>query len=176
MVITVKLPTVHNVRMAAMRRALVVPALILGLGLQPALAESQKVVTFDELADVAGQPLSGQFPSGVIDWGTDSWYLSGPWQQLEDYSIGFNGGEGLTSHDFALLGTRQLVQLDAYNGGESPTTLTLRCAGQPEVEVQLNVEEIRTVRTGWSGSCNSVTVSTTNGWFTNFEKLIVITP
>ena len=47
-------------------------------------------ITFD---DTVGQDrvLNGQYPNGVIDWGTNAWYLSAPWRQFTTKSIGFNG-------------------------------------------------------------------------------------
>ena len=40
---------------------------------------SGQLVTFDDLSP-ANRALNGQYPTGVIDWGTNSWYVSGPWR------------------------------------------------------------------------------------------------
>src|SRR5207302_2918697 len=47
-------------------------------------------VTFDDQPE-QDKPLDGQYPGGVIDWGSGMWYVSGPWQQLTTRSVSFNG-------------------------------------------------------------------------------------
>src|SRR4029079_1675323 len=39
-------------------------------------AGSNTPVTFDDLSP-QNRPLSGQYPTGLIDWGTNQWFLSG---------------------------------------------------------------------------------------------------
>ena len=41
-------------------------------------ANSPATVTFDDRSG-QNQVLSGQYPTGVIDWGTNKWFHSGPW-------------------------------------------------------------------------------------------------
>lgn len=127
-------------------------------------------IAFDDLQN-PNRALNGQYPDGVIDWGTGAWYLSGPFGAFQNQSIGFNG-PGLTSSSFALLAPRQVVSIDAYNGG-SDTTITLHCDGQPDVSVSLGSRQLTTIQTNWSGPCSSVTVVSTNGWDTNFKNLLL---
>src|SRR5207249_2540030 len=57
-------------------------------------------ITFDDLSP-ADRVLSGQYPTGVINWGSGTnWYLSGPWGLFTTQSISFNGGS-LTSASFS---------------------------------------------------------------------------
>jgi hypothetical protein len=127
-------------------------------------------VNFDNLSN-PNRPLSGQYPTGVIDWGTNRWYLSGPFGQFRTQSIGFNG-EGPTSASFTFVRARRLVSIDAFNGGSTTSTITLTCAGQRPVSVLLAPNTLRTITTGWTGTCTSVTVGSTNGWDTNFDNLV----
>ncbi len=129
-------------------------------------------VTFDDLTN-PNRPLSGQYPSGVIDWGTNVWYLSGPWRQFTTNSIGFNGS-GPTSASFTFVGSsRRLVQIDAFNGGAVASTVGLSCAGQATAQFTVAAGQLMTLSTGWTGTCTSVTVSSTNGWDTNFDNLVI---
>lgn len=132
---------------------------------------AQQTITFDDLAG-QNQVLSGQYPVGVIDWGTNNWYHSAPWQQLPTKSIGFNG-YGPTSEPFSFVTPRRLVSVLAYNGGAVSSTVTLACAGQPTKTVVLAPGQIATINTGWTGTCSTVTVGSSNGWDVNFDNLVI---
>jgi hypothetical protein len=125
---------------------------------------------FDDLPN-PNRPLSGQYPNGAIDWDINRWYLSGPWGAMRTNSVGFNGA-GPTSASFTFLTPRKLRQLEAYNGGSASTTVTISCAGQPTVTVVLAPRELRTIQTGWAGTCTTVTLGSTNGWDTNFDTIL----
>jgi hypothetical protein len=131
---------------------------------------AQKLM-FDDLAR-PNRPLSGQYPRGVVDWGIGKWYLSGPYGRLTTQSIGFNG-PGRTSAPITFLVPRRLVRLDAFNGGHDTSVVTLGCAGQPPVTVTLGARALVTIQTNWTAPCATVTVSSTNGWDTNFDNLVV---
>ncbi len=132
---------------------------------------TQQTVTFNDLSS-PNRPLSGQYPSGVIDWGTNTWFLSGPWRQFTTNSISFNGA-GPTSASFRFVTALRLVQVDAFNGGGTASTVSLSCAGQPTVTVSVPAGQLRTIATGWTGTCTTVTVTSSNGWDTNFDNLVI---
>jgi hypothetical protein len=136
----------------------------------PPLPPQDQTITFN---DASGQNrvLNGQFPAGVIDWGTGQWWLSGPYGAFTTKSIGFNG-PGLTQATFSFVAPTQLVSVEAYNGGVA-TTLTLRCAGQPDVVRAIPANTLTTINTGWTLSCSQVTIISTNGWDTNFDNLVI---
>jgi hypothetical protein len=71
-------------------------------------------VNFNDLSN--NRVLNGQYPSGVIDWGSNNWYVSGPWLQFTTNSVSYNG-PGATSKTFNLLTPMRFVQVDAFNGG-----------------------------------------------------------
>jgi len=124
--------------------------------------------TFDDLSN-PNRVLNGQYPSGVIDWGTNNWYLSGPWLLFTTNSVGFNGA-GPTSKTFRLVNPR-MTQVDAFNGGNVNSTVTIACAGQPTANVVINAGARVTIATGWTSKCSgNVTVTSSNGWDTNFDS------
>src|SRR6185503_18086529 len=47
----------------------------------PTTGTGTQTVSFDGLSS-PNRTLSGQYPSGVIDWGTGQWYLSAPWRRF----------------------------------------------------------------------------------------------
>jgi len=118
------------------------------------------------------QGLDGQYPSGVIDWGANKWYHSGPYKSFTTKSISFDG-DAMRSATFRFVTARKLVRLDAFNGGSSASTVTLSCAGQPTRTVSIAAGKITSIVTNWTGTCTTVTVGSSNGWDTNFDNLVV---
>jgi hypothetical protein len=125
-------------------------------------------ITFDSYA--GGQALDGEYPAGVADWGSGYWYLSGPWGQFTTNSISFSG-EGATSASFTFVSPKRLVSLNAYNGGDGPSTVTISCGGNPTKSVAVGANQVVTISTGWTNACSAVTIGSSNGWNTNFDNL-----
>jgi hypothetical protein len=115
-------------------------------------------------------PFNGQYPTGVINWGTNVWWLSSPWGGFTTNSISFNGG-GMTSGAFTFMTPKWLVSLKAFNGGTVASTITLSCAGNATKTVSVPVNQLTTITTDWTASCTTVTIGSTNGWDTNFDDL-----
>jgi hypothetical protein len=126
-------------------------------------------VIFDDLTG-QNRVLSGQYPTGVIDWGTNAWFLSAPWGGFTTKSIGFNG-PGLTSGTFTFITPRRLVSIQAYNGGVA-TTVTVQCAGQNDKVTSVAPGQLVTITTGWTDTCATVTIISSNGWDTNLDNLV----
>jgi hypothetical protein len=128
-------------------------------------------VTFDDRSGES-QVLSGQYPVGVIDWGSNQWWHSRPWGLFSTKSVSFNGSEP-RSGAFTFVAPARLVKLDAYNGGHSESTITLSCAGQPTRTATLGARQMATIMVDWLAMCTTVTIGTSNGWHTNFDNLVV---
>src|SRR5262249_39183036 len=116
--------------------------------LMPAGLAETLTVTFDDRPGQA-RGLSGQYPTGIIDWGSGQWYHSQPWRKLTSKSVGFNG-PSINRATFTLLVPVRLARLDAYNGGTSASTLTLSCAGLPDKTTTIAADQLLTVETGWA--------------------------
>jgi lysophospholipase L1-like esterase len=138
--------------------------------LPPPDPNAPRTVTFDDLAGQS-RPLNGQYPSGTIDWGSSRWWHSSPWGRFTTKSISFNAA-GVTSASFTFVSPRRLQRLNAYNGGGSASTVSLSCAGQPTQTVSVAAGALVAIITGWTGTCGTVTVSSSNGWNTNFDDLV----
>jgi CSLREA domain-containing protein len=136
----------------------------------PTPGGATQTVTFDDRAG-QNQTLNGQYPTGVINWGTNLWYHSAPWGGFTTKNLSFNGG-GITSASFTFITPRRLVSLQAFNGGSGTTTITLSCAGQPNRQVTLAANGLTTIATNWTGTCGAVTVGSSNGWDTNFDNIV----
>ena len=86
--------------------------------------------------------------------------------------VSFNGS-GISSASFTFLTPRRLVSLVAYNGGNGSATVTLSCPDQPTRQSTVGADQLATIATGWTGTCTTVTLATSNGWDTNFDTLVV---
>jgi phosphodiesterase/alkaline phosphatase D-like protein len=132
-------------------------------------APATQTVTFNDKAG-QDQPLSGEYPTGVINWGPDGWYHSGPWGAFTTKSASF-GGPGQTNATFTFVSPRKLVSVRVYNGGGSNTTVTFTCGSQTKSQVVAPGANV-VVTTGWANACTSVTFASTNGWDTNFDDIV----
>jgi hypothetical protein len=140
------------------------------VALQVDPASGKTNVTFDDL-DGENVQLDGQYPAGLIDWGSNAWFHSGPFGAFSNKSVSFNGG-GPTNASLNVLAARRLDQLDAYNGGTEASTITLSCEDQPQAQATLQPGQLATIQTGWTRNCTSITIGSTNGWDTNFKNLV----
>jgi hypothetical protein len=137
----------------------------------PTTPSGARTLTFNDLT-APNRTFNGQYPSGVVDWGTNAWYLSAPWQQFTTNSISFNG-PGPTSATLRIMTAQHLVQVDVYNGGSGSSTVTLACAGQPTVTRVLAARALTTIATSWTAACAVVTLGSSNGWDTNFDNVVI---
>jgi hypothetical protein len=118
-------------------------------------------ITFDDRIG-QDQPLNGQYPAGVVDWGTGAWFHSGPWGAFSTKSVSF-ADAATTARAFTFLTPRRLVSLRAFNGGTVASSVTLRCAGQVDVVASVAVGQVLTINSGWTSGCTTVTISSSNG-------------
>ena len=128
-------------------------------------------VTFNDLlpADV---PLDGEYPVGVIDWGTGVWYLAAPYADFHDQSIGYPA-PGPTSAAFTFLGSQRLVSFEASNGSSVASTVSASCGSETLASTVVPGHALATITTGWTDACSVVTLSSSNGWDTNFDNLVI---
>ena len=126
------------------------------------------IITFNDLPS-AGGALNGPYPSGVVDWGSNAWWRSGPWGQFTTNSVSFTSSG--VSASFRFIAPRRLVSLRAFNGGTTTSTVTLSCAGNPSKTTAVGPNQVLTIATGWSATCSVVTVGSSNGWDTNFDDI-----
>lgn len=116
--------------------------------------------------------LNGEFPTGVINWGTNQWYISDPWGLFNSKSISFNGSNQ-TSAVFNFITPKILTKLDVYNGGAN-STVTVACSGNTMKTISINASQMLTnVETGFTTACTTVTFTSTNGWNTNYDNLVI---
>ena len=81
-------------------------------------------------------------------------------------------GSSPRSATFSFVAPRRLVRLDAFNGGGASTTISVACSGQPTVSLTVAAGQRRTLQTNWTKTITTVSVSSGNGWDTNFDNIV----
>ena len=135
----------------------------------PSVKAALETVTFDDRPG-ENQPLTGEYPSGVISWG-DGWYHAGPTGLFTTKSLRFNES-WRTNVSFTFVAPRRLVSLQAYNSGSQATTITISCAHLPTKQVVVGAGQAPTIDTVWTGTCARVTLQSGNGRATFFDNLV----
>ena len=126
------------------------------------------VIHFNDLPSTGGS-LNGQYPTGVVDWGNNAWWRSGPWGQFTTNSVSFTSSG--VSASFRFITPRRVVSVKAFNGGATTSTVTLACAGNPSTTTAVAPNQLVTITTAWSTTCSVVTVGSSIGWDTNFDDI-----
>lgn len=128
---------------------------------------SSTVVNFNDLPS-PNRPLTGSYPAGLITWGAN-WYLSGPWLAMNTNSTGFTS-EQVKSASFTFSSPRQVLEFDALSG-QGTSTVTLTCGST--ITRSVGTGPVTHIVTGLSGACTTVTMTSSNGWHTNFDNLLI---
>lgn len=116
--------------------------------------------------------MNGIFPANTINWGTNQWFISSPWGQFTTKSISFNSS-GQTSGVFTFVTPKILTKLDLFNGGPNGT-VTIACSGNTTKVIPINSQQLLTgVTTGFTTACTTVTLTSTNGWNTNYDNIVI---
>jgi hypothetical protein len=125
-------------------------------------------VTFN---DASGSQRVFNETYGGIVWSGSQWWLSGPYFEFTTKSVSFNGGSQ-TSGTFAYVSPKRLISMQALSALGSSNIVTVACAGQPTRTFNVQFRVITTLTLDWSGPCSSVTITSGNGWWTNFDNLV----
>ncbi len=138
----------------------------------PAPTGTQITITFEDYPPAPTPPASGdyaitgQYPVGVVTWGT-GWFTSDPWRNLTTRSlIGRNPGGTFTTN-------RRLTSIKAYTP-YSNVTVSITCSGLPSVNQAIPAGAVTPVNTGWTSACpGNITLTSSNGNATNFDDMVL---
>jgi methionine-rich copper-binding protein CopC len=119
---------------------------------------------------IAGRPLDGEYPAGQITWGADQWFISPPYGGFETNSISFT--EGLTAANLTFIVPRRFVSVEAVNTGPTTSSVSIACPGHTTKVQTLPQNVVVTINTGWTGGCTTATITSSNGWDTNFDNFL----
>ena len=127
-------------------------------------------ITFDDPHLPAGTPLSGQYPSGVVDWDGGGWQVGTPFGKFGTFTLALSDPKAQQA-DFRFASPQIFAGVDVYNDGNVDATVTLR---SPEVREQsfiIKPKELRRLRTGWRDPSSQVDFDLANGQGLRFDNL-----
>lgn len=131
-------------------------------------------ITFDDPHLPAGTLLDGQYPSGVIDWGTNQWRMNAPEGKFGTFNLSIVDATA-PSAKFDFYAPRVFVGVDIYNSGKSEAVIGIHTAGAQEytreISFILKPGELRRLRTGWSDPVSAVIFDLKNGEGLRFDNL-----
>ncbi len=127
-------------------------------------------VTFDDPHLAAGTKLSGEYPSGAIDWGSEQWRINIPEGRFGTFNLALVNPEA-NSAQFRFYWPRIFMGLDVYNGGSSDATVTIHSPEIREISFTIKPGELRRLRTDWRDVSSSVVFDFKNGAGLRFDNL-----
>jgi hypothetical protein len=127
-------------------------------------------ITFDAPHLAAGTTLVGQYPSGVIDWGTDQWRIHVPDGAFGTFNLALADPKAATAQ-FRFYAPRVFAGIDVCNTGASEATLTIHSPEFREQSFTIKPGEVRRIRTGWNDPSSAVIFDVKNGEGLRFDNL-----
>jgi hypothetical protein len=127
-------------------------------------------ITFDDPHLPAGTLLSGQYPSGVIDWGEDEWQIGTPYGKFGTFTLALADPEAQHAQ-FHFYTPHIFEGLDVYNGGDADATVLIRSPEIREISFTIKPKELRRLRTEWRDTSSQVFFDITNGQTLRFDNL-----
>lgn len=133
------------------------------------------IITFDDPHLAAETHLLGQYPSGVVDWGSGAWQIGAPVGKLGTFTL-LLSDPNATHAEFSFYAPRIFAGVDVYNGGDQDATVTVRSPGARGISYIINPKELRRLRTGWRDPSSKVIFDFANGQALRFDNLAYIHP
>jgi hypothetical protein len=133
------------------------------------------LITFDDPHLAAGTPLTGQYPSGVIDWGSGQWEIGTPYGKFGTFTLALSDPKTEQAR-FQFYAPRIFAGVDVYNGGDSDATVTMRSPEIREMSFTIKPKELRRLRTGWHDTSSKVIFDLVGGQALRFDNLAYIHP
>ena len=133
------------------------------------------LITFDDPHLPAGTPLLGQYPSGVIDWGSGEWKIGTPYGKFGTFTLALSD-PNTTRAEFNFYSPRIFAGLDVYNDGDKDATLTVSSPETREISLTIKPKELLHLRTGWRDPCSKVIFDFADGHALRFDNLAYIHP
>ena len=127
-------------------------------------------ITFDDPHLPAGTLLSGQYPSGVIDWDQDQWQIGTPYGKFGTFTLTLADPKAQHAQ-FHFYSPRIFVGVDVYNGGDADATIQIHSPEMREISLTIKPKELRRLRTEWRDPSSQVLFDIANGQSLRFDNL-----
>ena len=115
------------------------------------------IVDFDNPHVGANVALRGEYPSGVIDWGRESWKVCPPAGRMSTFSLCAAGTEAAKAQ-FRFFSPRVLMGFDVYNPTAGDLELTIRAPEMRERTFILEAGQLQRIKTGWMDRASRISL------------------
>ncbi len=115
----------------------------------------------------------------IISWGTAGTLLTSPsWRKMTTNNLSYTGNNTSTTFSFVDQNgnpaPRKFISFKIFNGAGGSNTVTAKCNSTgPTTQFNVTANQLLTASTGWTGTCNTVTLTSPNGDYTNFDDFSV---
>ena len=138
------------------------------------------LVTFDDPHLAAGTSLTGQYPSGVIDWGSAEnsgamWEIGTPFGKFGTFTL-VPASDKTTRLGFDFYSPRIFAGIDVYNDSDTDATVTVSSPETREVSFTIKAKQLRRLRTEWRDPSSKVWFDLINGRELRFDNLAYAHP
>jgi hypothetical protein len=127
-------------------------------------------VTFDDPHLAAETKLTGQYPTGAIDWGNAVWKIAAPSGKFGTFNLAL-ADQKADRAAFRFYEPRVFAGIDVYNAGPAEATVTIRSPEIRELSFTVKAGDLRRIETGWRDSSSSVIFDFKNGEGLHFDNL-----
>lgn len=115
---------------------------------------------------------------GIINWGVTRTLLTSPaWRKMTTRNLSYTANNTVTTFSFVDQNgnsyPRIFMSLKIFNGGSSVNPVTVRCDNGPQIQFNVAANQLLTAQTGWSTTCNSVTLTSPNSDYTNYDDFSI---
>ena len=114
--------------------------------------------------------LNGEYPSGVIDWGTDAWRVNVPEGAFGTFNLALADANA-NKVEFRFYWPRIFVGVDVYNGSGSDATVTIHSPEIREISFTIKPGQLQRLRTLWRDASSKVIFEFKNGDGLRFDNL-----
>jgi hypothetical protein len=142
-----------------------------GTGGQPRLSW----ITFDNPHLAAGTHLGGQYPTGVIDWGSDAWAIGTPEGKFGTFTLARVDAKAEET-GFRFTTPLIFAGIDIYNGADHDATVRVHSPENREVSVTVKAKQLVRLRTEWRDASSAVRFATSGGEALRFDNLAYLRP
>jgi hypothetical protein len=132
-----------------------------------------QLVDFDNPHRMALSVLEGEYPTGLIDWGKDTWSIHVPGGKFPTFNISLKD-PAQTQASFAFPVPLIFAGIDAYNGGIKAAVIHLRSPQLREQSYTLQPGELLRIRTDWRDPSSSIELTFENGEGLQFDNLAYV--
>jgi len=128
------------------------------------------IVDFDNPHVGADVALNGQYPTGVIDWGTNAWKVCAPAGRMSTFSL-CTADARATKARFSFYYPRMLTRLDVYNPLDRDVTLKIRAPEMRERTFTLKAGQLQRIGTDWVNQVSEVSLEAEGLTALRFDNL-----